>query len=120
MPSKEYYWKHKEELLKKAAKYRLDNKERINFIRKSKRQYHIHSNIFSRCSTSGRWHYEKGIKCKITPTEIKILMDRDGYTNLKQPSIDRINPDLNYTLSNCRFIELSENCKNVRRHKQNE
>lgn len=36
-------------------------------------------------------------------------MERDGYWNMEQPSIDREDNDGNYCYDNCQFIEMSKN-----------
>lgn len=69
-----------------------------------------------RCRNSSqrnfRWYGNLGIKCKLTTSEIKFLWNRDRAYLLSQPSIDRIDPNGDYDLGNCRFIELSQNLAN--------
>ena len=52
----------------------------------------------------------KGIKCLITPEELKILWFRDKAYEMKKPSIDRKNSKKNYIFNNCEFIEFNKNC----------
>lgn len=60
--------------------------------------------------TSYKNYGKKGIKNLFTSSEeIKFLWFRDKAYLMQRPSIDRINNDGNYELSNCRFIELKEN-----------
>lgn len=67
----------------------------------------------SRCTNpnaSGYKHYgNRGIKCFLTNVEIENLWIRDNAEALKEPSIDRINSDGNYSFDNCRFIERKLN-----------
>lgn len=69
--------------------------------------------IKHRCNyvkASGYKYYGgKGIKCLITIEDLKYLWRRDGGYNLQEPSIDRIDSNKNYELSNCRFIEFQDN-----------
>lgn len=67
--------------------------------------------IKARCSWKESPYYKKGIKCLITISELQDLWDRDKGWLLKRPSIDRIDTKGHYEVSNCRFIELSENCR---------
>jgi hypothetical protein len=73
------------------------------------------SGIRQRCSnprhTVYRYYGGRGIKCFLTIEEIRFLWHRDGADTMKRPSIDRIDSNGNYELSNCRFIEHVENCK---------
>ncbi|KKK55779.1 hypothetical protein LCGC14_3071110, partial [marine sediment metagenome] len=67
----------------------------------------------SRCVDPNQVSYKnygaKGIRCDLTMAQIRFLWERDGAWSMKIPSIDRRNSKGNYTLSNCRFIELSLN-----------
>jgi hypothetical protein len=51
----------------------------------------------------------KGIRFLLSKQEIKDLWFRDKAHLMKQPSIDRKDSNGNYTVKNCRFIELCEN-----------
>lgn len=74
-------------------------------------------NAKTRCSCARHKMFHRyggrGIECLLTLEEIKFLWFRDHAYNLERPSLDRIDSDGNYTVDNCRFIELTEN---VRRH----
>ena len=67
----------------------------------------------TRCNNKNHINYKnyggRGIKCLLTKEDIKYLWFRDKAYLLKRPSIDRKNNNGNYTLKNCRFIELSKN-----------
>lgn len=55
-------------------------------------------------------HYVKlGIECHLTTAEIKFLWHRDRAAELREPSLDRIDPAGDYVFMNCRFIEFEEN-----------
>ena len=73
----------------------------------------IFDHIKQRCNNpkckAFKWYGGRGIKCLITIEEIKKLWLRDKAKLLKRPSIDRKDNDGNYTLKNCRFIELHDN-----------
>jgi hypothetical protein len=55
------------------------------------------------------WYGGRGIKCFLSSADVRFIWDRDKAHLLKSPSLDRINNDGNYELSNCRFIEFKEN-----------
>lgn len=64
--------------------------------------------INSRCSSNSRYG-KKGIKTELTTLLIKELWIRDKASEMTRPSIDRIDPDGDYTFKNCRFIEMKDN-----------
>lgn len=51
----------------------------------------------------------KGVRNYLTIDDLKFLWSRDKADLMKQPSIDRINTTQHYRLSNCQFLEMSEN-----------
>lgn len=76
---------------------------------------HCLGGIWSRCNdpkcpTFNRYG-GRGIITTLTAYDLKILWFRDHAYRMKHPSIDRINNDGNYELSNCRFIELRDNIR---------
>lgn len=74
---------------------------------------YIWYNINQRCNNPKNDMYYRyggrGIKCLITKEELKFLWFRDKAYNMNKPSIDRKDNDEHYELSNCQFIEMSEN-----------
>lgn len=58
---------------------------------------------------SYQWYGARGIKCELTMEQAKILWMRDRADQMDKPSLDRINPDKNYSFDNCRFIEFTVN-----------
>jgi hypothetical protein len=67
--------------------------------------------VRKRCSYKSGLYAIKGIKNLLTCEDVKFLWFRDKAYLMKKPSIDRINTKGNYEIRNCRFIELSENCR---------
>lgn len=75
--------------------------------------YTAWSNAKNRCENLQNIGYKnyggRGIKMLMTPEDFKFLWNRDNAISMKKPSIDRIDNNGNYKISNCRFIEWAEN-----------
>jgi hypothetical protein len=71
--------------------------------------------IRSRCSNPKHHYYKNGIKNFLNAKDVEHLWFRDNADEMEYPSIDRINTKGNYTLDNCRYIELSDNLKRKRK-----
>lgn len=116
-PQLKFYYRNREEvLLQKRCFYKKNRvvllKRHSDWIKNNK-WYITYSNILKRCNSinnvSYKWYGGKGIKCLLTPRNVKFLWKRDKAQLMKQPSIDRIDSNKNYTLENCRFIEMNVN-----------
>lgn len=81
----------------------------------------VYRNIQDRCNNPNTGNYKyygaKGVKAIINKDQLKFLWFRDRAYNMEKPSIDRIDNNGHYTINNCRFIELSENCNKDRKIK---
>ena len=66
-----------------------------------------------RCSDENHKSYNcyggRGVTCSLTSKEAKILYARDNGHLLKQPSLDRKDPDGHYCFENCKYIEFVDN-----------
>ncbi len=118
-----YYLRNKERITANMLKWREEHKEHYRAYqrevgKKYRKLYPLRKrlrNIKQRCEYKKDKKYKyyggKGIKCLLTLKDLTFLWNRDNAQLLKQPSIDRIDGTGNYTLDNCRFIEMSENRK---------
>ena len=108
-----------------ACRYqRYHKKPSPQDTRRYKEQYHsTHPWYLTLCAIRQRCNYEKaenypwyggrGIRCFMTLADVKALWERDGASEMEKPSIDRIDSDGHYEVSNCRFIEQSENSRRM-------
>jgi hypothetical protein len=56
-----------------------------------------------------KYYGGRGIKCLLTIGEAQHLFERDGGRQMKKPTLDRIDGDGHYEVSNCQFMELTDN-----------
>lgn len=89
-----------------------DLQERMKGILKSMKSRCENPSNPAYCYYGGR-----GIKCLITKDDLAYLWNRDNADLLKKPSVDRIDNNGNYCVSNCRFIESSLNSRYAARRK---
>jgi len=88
-------------------------KDEISYLTKHPWNRH-YSGARERCKPKNKYG-KKGIKFFMTVEDFKELWFRDKAYLLKQPSIDRIENKGDYIITNCQFIEHSENSGKDRR-----
>lgn len=97
-----YYTKNKKAWVVRSTRY-LKEHPWVRVLQSAK----------SRCTRVNQPGYKYygalGITCNLTVQEVKELWFRDNAQAMLRPSIDRIDPEQDYTMKNCRFIELLEN-----------
>lgn len=117
---KQWYFKNREKDLKDSRDWQRNNKDKKRKIDKRYLKNHpwfsSYTHAKQRCNDSKNNSYlfygGRGIKFLMTLQDFKFLWFRDKAYLMDRPSIDRINNDGNYELSNCQFIEQSENSRN--------
>lgn len=109
--SRKSYLKNRENSIKNAAKYKNEHPWIIHYTSAKQRCNN------PKCD-SYKYYGDRGIKFLMTVEDFKFLWFRDQAWLLKHPSIDRKDPDGNYELGNCQFIELAANKKKQRFHNQ--
>ena len=119
----EYYVANRAEIREKQGKYYIDNKDEIlekqrkyEIKRRAEKPWIAHHHCAKqRCTDPNckdfKWYGKRGINFLLTADEVGTLYKRDNAEDMKQPSIDRIDNDGNYTFDNCRFIENIENVR---------
>lgn len=69
----------------------------------------------SRCNNKNNNRYHRyggrGIRFRITKSEIELIWYRDQASLLKKPSLDRRDNDQDYFFENCRFVEKIANVR---------
>jgi hypothetical protein len=116
---KRYSELHEYELRVRAKQWRAKNREKYNSqvasFYKKRPWYRSLQSAKNRCTNPNDIGYQyygaRGILFLLTQEEGERLWIRDNASALVKPSLDRINPDGNYTFDNCRFIEHRENCR---------
>lgn len=115
--ARKWYHDNKEKALARLTitnkKWRQANRQKVRKINYAYSRRHpwviVYRYIITRVNTKSGYYFDRKIKNFLTVTQIKELWIRDKASELKRPSIDRIDPDKDYSFENCRFIELSKN-----------
>lgn len=121
------YLNNRVKILRNKKLYRENNKELLKNKRKDLFESHPWLSSFyhakQRCIDKNCKDYKnyggRGIKFLMTKEDFKYLWNRDKGWLLENHSIDRINNNGNYELSNCRFIERSENSRKSNYERKN-
>ena len=116
---KQYRAVNREKAMCYAKQYKLTNSESIKakaIIRHKLYPYiRVYTTARGRCSNKNNADYKyyggKGVKFRLTLSELERIWFRDKAYLLDKPSIDRKDSTGDYCYKNCRFIEHSENCR---------
>lgn len=112
-----WYKANSEKVKARVSAWQKGNQEKVKEYktkwRKKNPWYSSYLSARHRCSSpfnaSYKYYGGKGIRFHLTIADFKLLWFRDGAFLMKLPSIDRRDSNKDYILSNCRFIEQSEN-----------
>lgn len=115
--AKDYRDKNRDKIRLQKQKDYQKNKENIKLQMKEQHTNfpwkRVLQNIKKRCENpknpTYKWYGKRGIKNFLTEENIKFLWFRDKAYLMYKPSIDRKNSNKDYTLKNCKFIELVDN-----------
>jgi len=72
---------------------------------------HAKQRCYNKKDCKYKYYGGRGIKVLLSNEEVEFIWNRDKAHLLKDPTIDRIDSNGNYEISNCRFIERSENTR---------
>jgi len=109
-----------------TRKWRLANPEKVSAKAKINREnldpwvktfYEVNKRCNQPSFKSFSYYGGRGIKSLMKRQDFEHLWFRDNADLMDKPSIDRIDSDGNYELSNCRYIEMSENIARGNRKK---
>jgi len=120
-----YALNHKAEAKGRSERWIKNPKNRVKAILRAKKHYEdtkknrrwvLHfRGARMRCNNPKHDRYKnygnRGIKFLMTENDFKILWFRDKAYLMVKPSIDRIDSDGHYKMSNCRFIEHKKNTR---------
>lgn len=116
------YTIHKKYTYRMSYCKECDSKKAIIFRRNQRIKYpwiKTYYSILGRCgngksSKKLKYYGGKGIKNYLTIDNLKFLWFRDKAYLMKKPTIDRKNPNKNYILRNCRYLERNKNIARIR------
>lgn len=119
--------KNPEKFKEYARRWYSKNRTRVNEYRKEyiQRRYvaspwlRTYDGILTRLRQARRGKHRQlcyvGIKMFMTREDLKFLWFRDNAAAMNSPSIDRKDGKGDYTLANCRYLEMKENRRLVKR-----